>query len=462
MSYLPVEEVQTDCTDRVCTCGNQALVTLTNPSDSDDDSFALGCVFAPGENRARWLQSGYLHVEALELILSNKLGDMSVYDIFMEYSIGLYTNDITKFVTKLESDGVEYLSLSWDQYISVLVHPPSSQLVFEIIAEADTSPDWLVKSAEVLTSPRFDFGEQSFPDGDRYFMHPLWVSNLATNVGEVREYFITLFDHLNPEFKVSTGVDALGASYKKLQIKLFLTEQDSPTQLRFIEPDKKSEGQFSVAWWEGYLNDVHDEFMFTPTCGWDILGDAHFSLSSWSQEKLDDLLGRAEEIKYSHFCQNLDNATVDCFFNSPFGVQINLKGPSLLANHYYSYEHVQQCATYNEWCDSEYVTNKVLNDDHENIGFAKEEAEDSAFSSGSTSDALWCTVGIAIAILGHIRIKPQREEKRSKRQKTFLASIRGHCNTPGKRTLTLGGKVHPDLTPVRDPDVITDSDNVLV
>jgi len=341
-----------------------------------------------------------------------------------------------------------------------MVHPPSSQLVFEIISNADTSPDWLVNDAKVLTSPRFDFGEQSLSamawDGN--YMEPLWVSNLATSVDQVREYFISLFEQFDLEYDVSTGADPLGASYKKLQMKLTVTGQDRPMWLRFIEPNMKSEGYFSVEWWEGYLKDVHAEFMRSPTCGWDILGESHFTFS-WSEEYvIDDLLAQAEKMQYSYFCQKLNNSNIDCFLNTPFGVQIELKGPSLNADRYYKYEYSQQCASYHEWCDGEISDNKIAAD--EQTDFAAD--EDSAFSAGSTSDALWCSLGIVIVILGHIRVKPAKEEQSLKTKKSYLAKIRGHANTPGKRTHTLGGKVHPDLNPVKDPDVLSDIDNGLL
>jgi len=448
MTYLPVEEVKSDCRDRVCTCGKQALVNLINPGD--DGHFGLGCVFAPGREGARWIQSGYLNVEALELILSNKFSDMSVYDVFMENNIGLYTKNITRFVEKLNSDDVEYLTLSWGKFVSVLVHPPSSQLLFEIIAEAEASPRWLVRNAEALSSPRFDFGERSLPvmnlDGD--YMQPLWVSNLATSIDQVTDYFLSLFELLNPQFIISDGVDALGAKYKMLQVELTVTGQDWPTQLRFIEPERKTDGQFSIEWWEAYLKDVHEEFMRSPTCGWDVLGENRFSFSTSEDSVIDEILVKVEEMQYGHFCQHLENGNIDCFLNTPFGVQIELKGPSVKAHNYYTYENAQQCATYDEWCDTE-PGNET--DDQKIMSFGLKVS--SVFSSGSTTNALWCTLGIAIVLLGHVKILPNREFKSSNSQKIFSGKFNG-LNSPGKRPKTLGGKIHPDLTPVSDPDVV--------
>merc|ERR1719317_548455 len=161
MTYLPAEKMEDECLDRVCTCGKKAFVTLINPTNNN--GYELGCVFAPGAGQVRWSQSGYLHVEAVELILSNKFGDMSSYNEFMEYSTGLYTNNITKFVRKLEEDQVGYLSFTWDRFVSVMVHPTASQLVFEVIAEVDESPEWLVNNADVLLSPRYNFGDENLP-----------------------------------------------------------------------------------------------------------------------------------------------------------------------------------------------------------------------------------------------------------------------------------------------------------
>jgi len=76
------------------------------------------------------------------------------------------------------------------------------------------------------------------------------------------------------------------------------------------------------------------------------------------------------------------------------------------------------------------------------------------FSSGGTTDALICTLGIVVVLLGHVKVKPDRESKSFNNQKNFSGKSSRHYNMPGKRPKTLGGKIHPDLTPASDPDVV--------
>jgi len=377
MKYFPVEEADDDCLERKCTCGSEARVSLlTNTSrseverrrkpagklrrkqfgeSSDIQGFGLHCVYAAGKGGARATQSGSMSQEELENIISGKLGSMSTYDVFMEYNTGLYTSDISSFVAALDSDSVEYYTINWGtkdgNFLSVLVHPPESTIVHEVIGPASSAPHGLLKRAVKQTGTRFSFnylgGLKGAPPTSTGTMSALWVSRASTNITRDEIYFKDIFGLSDTNFEKSFGTDPLGNSYDQVEIQM---SDMASTKYRLVQPADTSSGTYSVGWWESYNNAVHDQYMTSPTCGWDILGDNHNAFD-WTTGGFDQrtIMANMASAGYPYFCKDAGSGQTHCYCYTPFGYQIQLDGTYSSPPTYYSYPS-QLCATYLEYC----------------------------------------------------------------------------------------------------------------
>jgi len=367
MKYFPVEEATDDCRNRVCKCGTQARVELSTSTYNRKSNktaverrrqtgmgFGLHCVWAPGEDDVRGGETGDYTQEQLEGIFSDKFGDMSTFDIFMDYSTGLFTDDISSFTDSLEEDSVEYLTFTWTsnriEYISVLVHPPNTQIIHEVVAESSSAPRYLLDKAQRHEGPRFSFrflgGKVGAPEVGTDLMSSLFVSRASTDISRDQTYFETVFGLSSSNFDTYTGVDPNGNSYKVLEVQM---SYQATTKYRLVQPADTSSGSFSVSWWETYQNDVNKKYMTSPTCGWPLLGDNHNAFDWIFGFDQQDFVEGMKEMDMPYFCKTTQSNT-KCYFTTPYGYQIQLDGTYSDPPTYYSYDG-QLCATFQEYCN---------------------------------------------------------------------------------------------------------------
>jgi len=378
MKYFPVEESPDDCDNRQCTCGKQGRTQLLLDSANVDYSaweshqterrrqppggpsgFGLHCVYAPGKDNIRWKQSGNMTVEEIETVFMDKfksVTDKSKYLIALESNTGLYTSNLESFTNKLDDDGVKYFSLSWSSgskdYMSAFVHP-GGQIIHEVIGPASTASDTMRLKAVEHPSPRFDFGEAGPPNVTQGYMTAMWVSHTTTDVARDASYFKSVFGLGFERVKTSSGTGPDGNSYKMAQITMSST---ATTAIRLIQPADTNSGSYSVAWWEDYINSVHDQYMKSAHCGWDVLADNHLAYD-WLpfQTSLDQgtIVQALSQQGYKYFCVAAKGPRdAHCYVNTPFGRQIQLDGSySDPPSTYHTYDNTDLCATYLEYCD---------------------------------------------------------------------------------------------------------------
>jgi len=364
MDYFPVSEAPDDCFDRRCLCGRQARVQLNTRSTRWNNTaverrrqpvasgFGLHCVYAAGKSGEREKESGSMTQEQLEAIFVKKFGDMSKFDRFMYYGTGLYTTDISSFTKKLDSAGVGYFTFKWtsgrNNYVSAMVTPPNTQMMYEIIAPASTAPSSLLEKAVEQESPAFSFnyfGNFEEPEVGAGEMSPLYVSRATTDVERDQKYFETVFGLSDSNFVTYSGTDPNGESYKALEIQMSVRYT---TKIRLIQPANLTDGEYSVKWWEDYQNKVNAKYMTSPTCGWPLMGDNHNAFD-W-QRGFDQrtMMAGMKKLNMPYFCKNSDMGT-HCYVTTPYGYQIQLDGTYSDSPTYYDYSH-DLCATYNEHC----------------------------------------------------------------------------------------------------------------
>jgi len=367
MKYFPVQEAEDDCRRRQCTCGKQARVELTSnnvelPNNMTEterrrqiaSGFGLHCVYAAGTGNAREKQSGPATQEELEKIFSDKFATMDKYDVFMEYSTGLYTSDISSFSDLLKENGEDYMTISWSsagtKYLSVVVHPPNTQIIHEVVAPAQNAPEYLLNSALKHDGARFSFnfigGKIGAPEVDAGSMTALFVSRASTDIARDQTYFEKVFGLGSSNFVTYTGTDPNGNGYKVLEVQMSRT---ATTKYRLIQPANVNDGDYSVTWWEDYQNDVNTKYMTSPTCGWPLMGDNHNGFD-WMRGFDERTIARGmKELGMPYFCKETPMGEVHCYVTTPYGYQIQLDGTYSLAPTFYQYSN-DLCATYQEYC----------------------------------------------------------------------------------------------------------------
>jgi len=365
--YFPVTEAQDDCRNRECTCGSQARVQLSSYSMKNNKTaverrrqprisgFGLHCVYAAGTNGARAATSGSLSQEQIEQIFSNKFSDMSKYDVFMEYNTGLYTSDISSFTDLLEENGEDYLSFTWTssrtEYISVLVHPPNSQIIHEVVAPQSSAPSYLLETALKHNGSRFSFsyldGNIGAPAVGVDTMSALWVSRASTDISRDQTYFETVFGLSSANFETHTGTDPDGNTYSILEVQM---SNQATTKYRLVQTANVDDTTYTVSWWEGYQNQVNAKYMLSPTCGWPLLGDNHNAFDWQYGFDQANMVTGMQQLNMPYFCKETPMGTVHCYFTTPYGYQIQLDGSYSNAPSFYSYA-MELCATYEEYCD---------------------------------------------------------------------------------------------------------------
>jgi len=364
MKYFPVAEAENDCFNRACACGLQARVKLKGKLEDisfdgqrgelvegSSHNFGLHCVYAAGESELRKRMVGSLTQQDIEAIICNKLGNMTTYDVFMEYNSALWTSNITKFVRPLEANGVEYYALKWDTYISIFVHPPLSTIVHEVVGYQSSAPDELIRNAQ-RSDTRFTFkyldGGKGAPRVTPGVMAALWVSRASTDLDRDELYFRQVFDLTDENFERITKKDVNGDMLEILEVQM---SKIAYTKYRLVRPVSAMDGKYSVHWWETYNNNVHTQYMTSPTCGWDLLGDNHNGFD-WIDTRFDTgrIVKNLARVDYPYFCKNKGTGDITCFLCTPFGYQIQTDGSYEDPPTYYIYSDQDLCASYEEFC----------------------------------------------------------------------------------------------------------------
>jgi len=364
LDYFPVSEAPDDCRLHRCSCGKQARVQLNTRASQWNrtaverrrqpaiSGFGLHCVYAAGKDKVREKESGSMTQEELEGVFVNKFGDMSKFDKFMYYGTGLYTNDISSFTRKLDTNNVKYFTFKHSSgtrnYISVLVNPPKTQMMYEVIAPARSAPKALLEKAVEQGSPSFSFnyfGQVGEPEVGLGEMSALFVSRATTDIARDQEYFKTVFGLADENFVTYSGKDPNGEAYQALEVQMSVKYT---TKYRLVQPANITDGEYSVKWWEDYQNGVNAKYMKSPTCGWPLMGDNHNAFDwqrGFDQRKL---MKGMKKLNMPYFCKAVTGGT-HCYVTTPYGYQIQLDGTYTAAPEYHEYSH-DLCATYQEYC----------------------------------------------------------------------------------------------------------------
>ena len=144
---------------RVYTTKSSSLALRGRRLQSPGNGFGLHCV-----NVSNHLTTGGLSTAEVEAHFNDKLGDMTAYDSFMDYSVSFHTSNLAAYATAFDKDSVPYYAATWasvtdntaSTYSSLIVQVPSTQMVLELISSGTLSgvARTVHESTEVRASQR--------------------------------------------------------------------------------------------------------------------------------------------------------------------------------------------------------------------------------------------------------------------------------------------------------------------
>jgi len=292
--YFNVQTPGDECDNDTCDCSSegapnikQGRVFLTrevSPSGGPPpgNGFGLHLVSVPGH----WTTGG-LTVEEVEAHFTEKLGDMTTFDSFMDFTAILGTSSLQGYKDAFDKDGVKYFTGSWsdskgNKYTSVIVRVTGSQLLLELVqqtslvmSKGDLPPTQLEQRVpdSVLSQLENSLAGESFSDTTTDYVKSLGISRAASSaaMNKLEGFYVsgmgTTKTHDSTEGDVSK--------------KCFLWPGASMNVCFTSRPDSATSGDFKVGDFEDMLNKVHKTIVDGhPFCPMDRWFDNHYAVDS--------------------------------------------------------------------------------------------------------------------------------------------------------------------------------------
>jgi len=145
--YFPVGVPGDECADDTCDCTDssgtawkiqqgrvyalESSTTGRSLLQSAGKGFGMHLV-----NVSESKTTGGKSTAEVEQYFTDKLGDMSKFDSFMDYNAMFYTTGLAAYKSAFEADGVKMYTCTWTYssktWTSIFVHVPNTQLVIEL------------------------------------------------------------------------------------------------------------------------------------------------------------------------------------------------------------------------------------------------------------------------------------------------------------------------------------------
>lgn len=220
--------------------------------------------------------AGGLMVEEVEAAFVDKMGNMTVFDAFMDFNVGLFTVNMDFYVKRFVADAVPYLGATWttssgDLMYSVFVHVPRSQMVVELIAASSqvlAAEPKLVPLEQRLSDSTIKVIGQNPPTGN--VLKAVKVSRGATDLDALDTFYV---NGMRAKKVYSSDGD-------DVSVRCYLWT-NAETDLCFLKrPDIATAGIFKVRDFEQMLNRVADTMLTNPYCSMNRWLDNHYAYDS--------------------------------------------------------------------------------------------------------------------------------------------------------------------------------------
>ena len=197
--FLPVEEANDDCNaDEVCQCD-----TNNNPWDIEQGRVALKL-----ETTNLGISRGFglhlvnvsaretgpaLSLGSVEAAFAARLGNLSAFDAFMDFNVGLYTTNLRAYTDAFDRDGETYLLMSWPlagkTWYSAVFLVPGSAMVVELISSNFTAAAGL----DVVAAAAPRLGAPPAAAAGLGYLYPIRVGRATTSLAAVDAFYAAAF-----------------------------------------------------------------------------------------------------------------------------------------------------------------------------------------------------------------------------------------------------------------------------
>ena len=291
LEYFPVSDADDSCANNICACttggesweiqqGRVALDTTTSLSASSGVSAGFGMHLVNLTNRET---TGGNTVSEIEQIFADKLGDLSSYDAFMDYSIGLYTTDLDQYITALDKDSIKYLTSTWvnsdsgADWTSILLLVPGTHMVVELYGEdssyglqrklANTTHNEVRLGSTQAAFIKAHVGASTSSD----LLYATRVSRGASDLDAIDSFYLDVMG-------ASLDIDSTTDDYER---HCFKYTTSSTVDVCFTKrDDSATSSDFAIADMEAQMNGVHANLLQKNTCGTDKWLDNHHAFDA--------------------------------------------------------------------------------------------------------------------------------------------------------------------------------------
>lgn len=337
--YFKVQAPGDECDNDVCDCSSdgapnieQGRVFTTRainplPGPFPGNGFGLHLVSVPGHKT-----TGGMTVEAVEAEFTEKLGDMSKFDSFMDYNVVLATKSLQALKSAFDKDGVKYLTGTWSDstgaaYSSIVVQVSGSQLILELVqktslvlAEGETAvqmeqrvPDSTLQDQDSNLSGEDDDSETFSKD----HIVGLVVNRAASAkaMSELEDFYVTGMGTKKTHDSTENGATKKCFLWKGATMHICFTSR----------ADSETSTSFKVGDFEDMVNGVHKTILEDhPWCPMNRWFDNHYAIDSQSVNS-NKILKYINSKKPYHSCAShgILNRALSAVFD-PTGVGIQM------------------------------------------------------------------------------------------------------------------------------------------
>merc|ERR1712203_206179 len=235
-------------------------------------------------------------VEEIEQIFDEKVGDMTSFDWFMDYNIGLFTSNLDSYIEKMDGLGVPHLDASWTHSsgtgYSVFVHVPHTQMIVELFGLTSKTLKKTITLEQRMSDTRISMASASPPTG--LILTAVSVSRAisATNLADLEDFY-------------TTGVGAT-VTYSK--------DSDDVRSVCYQWPGtngdvcfrKREESATSASYnpkqFEDMLAASKEALLQNPNCGMYRWEDNHYAIDLGMQGNFDNLLTYVKNKGLKYLC----------------------------------------------------------------------------------------------------------------------------------------------------------------
>jgi hypothetical protein len=249
-------------------------------------------------NVSNHLTTGGLSVSEVESQFELKLGDMSVFDSFMDFNAQFYTPALATYVKAFEDDDVPLYKTSWtyekQTWTSVFIHVPNTQLTIELIQDVEL--DGVTETSEI---PRI--GAKSYAVAKAVTTSP--SSKIVTSLAVNRAVSSATFKKLDDFYVTGMKTEKVDvAESGDVSRVCYLWTGASVNICFYNRPGTATKGDWKVSDFESMLNTVHSNILGkNPLCGEDKWFDNHYAIDSRTQDT-SNIVPYIEQNNVLHYC----------------------------------------------------------------------------------------------------------------------------------------------------------------